>query len=108
MKAQPSSRRSEAGSAYILTLLALVVLTVLALALVFVTLASWFAAALATELTLRSANPSLPLVAPLSLFALAMPIVAATDPPSAWHIGGFTALLLLIVLVRAVPAACRP
>ena len=73
------------------------------LALVFVTLASWFAAALATELTLRSANPSLPLAAPLSLFALAMPIVATTDPPSAWHIGGFTALLLVIVLVRAVP-----
>ncbi len=73
------------------------------LALVFVTLASWFAAALATELTQRSAIPSLPLVAPLALFALAMPIVAPTHPPSAWHIGGFIALLLVIVLVRAVP-----
>ena len=73
------------------------------LALVFVTLVCWFAAAVGTELTLRRAMPALPLVAPLAVFGLAMPVVGPMHPPSHWHVAGFVTLLLLIVLVRAVP-----
>lgn len=73
------------------------------LALVFVTLVCWLGATAATELTQRTSIPALPLVAPLAIFGLAMPVVAPNHPPSGWHIAGFIALCLLIVLVRAVP-----
>ncbi len=72
-------------------------------ALVFVTMVCWLGAAVAAELTQRTSIPALPLIAPLAIFGLAMPVVAPTHPPSAWHIGGFIALSLLITLVRAVP-----
>ncbi len=73
------------------------------LALVFVTIVCWIGATAATELTQRTSIPALPLLAPLTIFGLAMPVVGPNHPPSAWHIAGFIVLCLLVVLVRAVP-----